>query len=162
MAKPKRRTRDQAVAPSVDRGTPETRAKLGHDPLLWLLRRRDDFLPEHLRAAEEIGSIYEAIARPLGVRQMATEPAVDGSKRREPMWLPHRLERPYRDVYIPWTNWLRAHGCGDLVMACVIERVSLRDLCRAYRIGHARAGDTVTLALRWYAEQAGWLRRVAA
>jgi len=167
MAKNSRqRKREQAATPrSRDMGTPETRAKLAQDPLLWLFERRNEFEAEHLMAAQEIGEIYEAIAKPLGVRQMATEPRVDGSAHMAPLLLPERLERPWRAVYIPWTEKLHEHGIGDLVMHCVIERVSLIDLDKMYRRRKGTSARVVTEALGWYVERAqrgGWIRRVAA
>ena len=161
MAK-RRRTREEASKPQIDRGTPETRAKLRPDPLLVMLKRRDDFWPEHLQAGQEILDIYMAVGKPLGVRQMAVEPTVDGSKRKEPLWLPHKLDTAYRTVYRPWTFRLHERNMGGLVMAGVIERETMRELDRRFKVRKGTAADTITMALRWYAEMAGWLRQRAA
>ena len=153
----------------VVRPTRETVAKLRRD-LVEQLYAKGRLRQEHLEAAEEIRTVWQAFSRGLGASAMnpvmlalpsrPLRSAVQPVERLTP-----REERLWRTRYRPWAGELSAKACGGgenstqlrIVVDLAVDNRKLRQVEGWYRLRHGAAFEHLRNGLHRYAEIAGWI-----
>lgn len=112
---------------------------------------------EHLAAAAEIERVFLALTAGLFAR--ARRDAIRGGRPRD---MTEAAAIAYGDRFRPWAATLsERHKAGgppilEVVLDCVIDGLSLREIDQARHWRHGRAGSYVIEGLELYAMMAGW------
>jgi hypothetical protein len=120
---------------------------------------RGQMTADQLRAAQEIGKVFEAITRTL-FATTSRFGAVGGGSAED--W-PASLRRSYRNHYIPWRDEQAriVVGAGksrcDVVFSVAVDNYGPSQLAQHLRMDHRKVKDHVCESLYRYAEIAGWI-----
>jgi hypothetical protein len=112
---------------------------------------------EHLAAAAEIERVFLALTAGLFARPRRD--AIRGSRPRD---MTEAAAIAYGDRFRPWAATLsERHKAGgppilEVVLDCVVDGLSLREIDQNRRWRHGRAGAYVVEGLELYAVMAGW------
>lgn len=162
---PKRRSKHrQPVVERID-ATPETRKKLRFD-VIARLQHTGQLRSEHILAAQEIRTVWEALTRGIfhglsdtphqpHMRAGASDPLDRLSEAEEIMW---------RTRYRPWTHEMATAVFGgahvtrlQLVLDIVVDNYGLREVEEMYKMQRGTSATRhLKAALHRYAEIAGW------
>ena len=153
---------EQGVSP-----TAQTRAKCRVDVVLKL-NQSGRLWNEHLDAALEIRSVFEAFGRGLHPSAVALDSPGSQPKRarfRTPLDRMSRTEwETWRKNYVPWSKaeGRVIIGRGEtrlrLTIDIVADNLGLRAIEQFYGIRHGRAYASLRASLHQYGVLAGWLR----
>ncbi len=112
---------------------------------------------EHLSAAAEIERVFVALTAGLFARPR--QEAIRGGRPRD---MTEAAAIAYGDRFRPWAATLsERHKAGgppilEVVIDCVVDGLSLREIDSARRWRHGRAAAYVVEGLELYATMAGW------
>lgn len=163
----------QALPASGDPPTPQTRARLGQDPVRHMLGK-GTLEREHADAAEEIRDVFEAVTAGLfaSARRLDVEEVISGAQRRafrQPVErLPERLGVLWRRRYKPWADAVDGIKLGTtrnarwsalgLAIAVLVDGRSLHGIDRELKLRRGTAAAHFRGALHRYCVVAGWIR----
>ncbi len=163
----------QPLPASGDPPTPQTRARLGQDPVRHMLGK-GTLQREHADAAKEIRDVFEAVTAGLfaSARRLDVEEVISGAQRRafrQPVErLPERLGVLWRRRYKPWAEAVDGIKVGvtrnarwsalGLVIAVLVDGRSLHGIDRELKLRRGTAAAHFRGALHRYCVVAGTIR----
>ncbi len=162
---PRRRANHRKPVDERIDATPETKAKLRYD-VIGRLEREGRLRPEHIWAANEIRSVWDAMNRSIfrGVSDTPQQPHMRASASDPLDRLSDSEELAWRTRYRPWTREMAVEVFGgsrvtrlQLVLDIVVDNCRLGEVETMYRIRHRGARKHLRAALHRYAEMAGWI-----
>lgn len=125
-----------------------------------LLRGKGKLDDDQVRAAREIGWVYEAITR-VGRARVSRLSEIDRPKGWQEMPLPERAALIHAKRFVPWAERLRARAPAtlDIVLRVAVLGTAIYPVARRHRIGWGTCVAKLTEGLDQYWQPAGDGRR---
>lgn len=121
---------------------------------------------EHMAAADEICRIYEAIARPVGIKARSLDGAMSSNKSAsfgiDYSGTNDWIVRAHRKWFRPWCEQLRALGTLEFAFAVVVDGMSLEAARRRWRMNYKAAFRRLIFALELWSAISGLEKRLLA